>query len=71
MSLDDYPSEYNLQLLRLSAAEAIVNEQHAVFYDGYAQRKKSFWQNLLPRVTKKVHKKKVEEVKAVESVSRV
>ena len=46
-----------------------MNEQNVVLYDGYAQRKKSFWQNLLPRVTKKVLKKKVEEVKAVESVS--
>jgi len=44
-----------------------VNEQHAVIYDGYSQRGKTFWNNLLPKVTKKVNKKKAEEFKSVET----
>ena len=68
INIDDYPSEYHTQLLRLSAGEAIVNEQYAVLYDGFSQRGEQYWANLLPRVTKKVIKKKVEEFKTVETV---
>jgi len=57
-----------MQLTRLSAAEAIVNEQHVVLYDGYAQKQSRFWSNLLPKVIKKAAKKKPEEMKSQESV---
>ena len=46
-------SEYYLQLLRLSAAEAIVNEQQVVIFDQFAQRGTDFWKKLLPKVTKR------------------
>ena len=57
-----------MQLVRLAAAEAIVNEQHVVLYDGYAQKQPRFWNNLLPKVMKKAVKKKIEEVKVQENV---
>jgi hypothetical protein len=60
-----------LQLLRVSAGEAIVNDQHVIIYDGYSQRKQSFWSNLLPKVTKKVLKVKPDEYKTVKSVSLI
>ncbi|CAI2370676.1 unnamed protein product [Moneuplotes crassus] len=64
---DDAPSEYHLQLLRLSAGEAIVNDQHAIIYDSYSQRRKKFWADLLPKANKKSLKKKAEEYKTGES----
>lgn len=67
-AIADAPSEYNLQLLRLSAGEAIVNDQHAIIYDSYSQRRKKFWADLLPKAGKKSLKKKAEEYKTGETV---
>ena len=63
MGLEDYPAEFGLQMIRLAAAEAMVNEQKAVVFDGFMKRGREFWTKLLPKVAKAKRKEGSEERK--------